>query len=64
MRNLVNMATVSCYKNKEKVLSPSKVVPGKGDFEVPELPRMQWLPADDSKGFLKLYGQLRTRAYS
>jgi len=40
----VTMTTVSgcSYKEKTAVLSPTRVVPGDGDFEVPELPKIQW----------------------
>ena len=30
------------HKDKSQALTPTKVVPGDGDFEVPELPRVQW----------------------
>ncbi|KAH3734391.1 hypothetical protein DPMN_040831 [Dreissena polymorpha] len=38
------MTTVgSChFKDKPKVLTTTRVMPGQGDFEVSELPRMPW----------------------
>lgn len=37
------MTAVECqHKDKPQVLTPTKVVPGDGDFEVSELPRVQW----------------------
>jgi hypothetical protein len=38
-----SMTAVDCqHKDKPQVLTPTKVVPGDGDFEVAELPRVQW----------------------
>lgn len=37
------MTAVDCqHKDKPQVLTPTKVIPGDGDFEVAELPRVHW----------------------